>query len=348
MKNNKYDEIQPEILGISWMPGELILVGSRPLCGKTRYVLGNCIVNGVKGDLPVAYFMPGGDIARVSRILYEMTLGKDGIAKSSYSPENIPEYKLFFDTTPRLSISYLIARIFHMVESYDVRLVVIDYIQKVDGSIFSPYTKEQEMRSILSLLKCLAVSLGIVVIVTSQLSENLLCAYDKPTPKDILYVPNAEELCDQIVLIHPVAVSSLHAYNCILPKGSSFFGSKYGEMIIPVEKDWDSGIFKKAEHLFQEEEVLPNETPVYQWYRDTKYDSWFFEFPDSTGMGWTIEIEPAEDSEDDIFNIAAHSWSGDQVTLVEKVCCEDIEKLRCLALNKAREHFPEVEIPEKG
>ena len=59
MSKKKYNDYRPEIVGMEWTPGNLILVASRSWGGKSQYVLGNCIVAGTKDKIPVAYFLPG-------------------------------------------------------------------------------------------------------------------------------------------------------------------------------------------------------------------------------------------------------------------------------------------------
>ena len=48
MSKKKYNDYRPEIVGMEWTPGNLILVASRSWGGKSQYVLGNCIVAGTK------------------------------------------------------------------------------------------------------------------------------------------------------------------------------------------------------------------------------------------------------------------------------------------------------------
>ena len=77
MSKNKYIDYRPEIIGMEWTPGNLILVASRSWGGKSQYVLGNCIVAGTKEEIPVAYFLPDGDSMRLRfdkawNLLWEM------------------------------------------------------------------------------------------------------------------------------------------------------------------------------------------------------------------------------------------------------------------------------------
>ncbi|MBQ7622899.1 MAG: hypothetical protein IJS66_04100 [Bacteroidales bacterium] len=202
---------EPEILGVDWIPGELVLVGACPGCGAFRYVLGNCIVEGTKGLVPVACFVPGGNMYKIAGEVMEMTAcesaGNGGMALKG----STTEYSLYIDCSPHLTIEYLVERIFHMVKEHGVKMVAIDCLQAVDGSIFSADAKEWEMKSVLRILKTLALALSLVVIVTSQLSESVRWSNQTPQVKDILYVPSAEDLCDQIVLIKDLDILFIEA-----------------------------------------------------------------------------------------------------------------------------------------
>ena len=75
MSKKKYNDYRPEIVGMEWTPGNLILVASRSWGGKSQYVLGNCIVAGTKEEIPVAYFLPDGDSMRIRKALLRMQVG---------------------------------------------------------------------------------------------------------------------------------------------------------------------------------------------------------------------------------------------------------------------------------
>lgn len=343
--------LDPQILGITWIPGELVLVGARPGCGKTCYVLGNCIVEGTKGLVPAAYFMPGGNMFKITKKIIEMTAGETADKEDDNPMAATPEYPLYIDCTSHLTIEYLIDRIFHFVKEYGVKMVVIDYLQKVDGGVFSAGTREMEMKSILCLLKNLAESLGLVVIVTSQLSESIERSNQTPQAKDILYVPFAEELCDQIVLIKSMGGPG-GAYQLILPKGFTIYDGEYGEMTINAVFDTNKCYFRKAGKPFYDDiddDYIPQEEPAYKWYFDDSDKAWLFNFLDSSGGGWTITISPCANSQKKKYDIYVTSWENERISLAqfEPEPGHNLNKLKAFALREARCKFPDVEIPER-
>ena len=340
-QNNTYC---PEILGMGWIPGNLILVGSLSWGGRLEYVLGNCIVGGTKDEIPAALFAPKGKRQYFMERLLRMQLGKEVFDKGRFSAKDLKYYPLYIDDTPQLTIPYLVGQIFRLVEQQGVQMVIINRLQDIDGSVLEEWSREGELNSTLRLLKALAESLSILIIVTSKLSRRLIKENRPPTVNDILDVTEAEEHCDQVILIHPLDPFVGKA-KMILPLGHPYYKGAYGEQVLNVSLDEDKQYFKKATALFEEEGDLPRETPVYQWYRGASDGEWDFEFLDSGGMGWTLVLEPLS-GDNGRYRISAHSWAGDEIMLDDPGPYNDIDLARVYALDRARRFFPDVEIPE--
>lgn len=204
MSKRKFIDYQPEILGMSWTPGNLILVGSRSWGGRIEYVLGNCIVNGTLEYIPVGLFAPKGNRFGIVKMLLRMQLGSTVIDEGQFSAQDIKKYPLFIDDTSNLTIPYLVGQIFRLFEEKDVRMIVINRLQDIDCGIMDESSREGEMDATLRLLKALAESLNIIIIVTSKLSRHYVKDGGLPTVRDILDVTEAETHCDQIILLHPL------------------------------------------------------------------------------------------------------------------------------------------------
>ena len=234
-----------------------------------------------------------------------------------------------------------------MVKEHGVKMVAIDTLQDVDGGVFLASTKEKEMTFILRILKNLAEALDLVVIVTSQLSENVQWSGQTPQIKDILYVLFAEDLCDQIVQIKSMGVLD-DTYQLVLPKGFKVFDGEYGGMIINTVLDRENGYLKKADKLFSNDVHTYHEDPMYKWYLSEADNVWRFGFLDSEGMGWEITITPRADSEDNVYDIDADNWAGDHINIALEEPGDDMEKLKAFSLREARRRFPAVDIPENS
>ena len=89
MSKRVFNNYSPEIVGLDWTPGNLILVASRSWGGKNQYVLGNCIVAGTKDKIPVAYFLPDGDSLRIAKALVRMQVGPHRLSTAARSRRKI-------------------------------------------------------------------------------------------------------------------------------------------------------------------------------------------------------------------------------------------------------------------
>lgn len=79
-------------------------------------------------------------------------------------------------------------------------MVVVDCLQDIETSIFGKYwSSENRMEKCLEYLKTLAKTCDIILLVASQMSLNHTFE-NVPTSRDILDVPFAEEICDQVLL----------------------------------------------------------------------------------------------------------------------------------------------------
>ena len=347
MNKKEYNDYRPEIIGMEWTPGNLILVASRSWGGKNQYVLGNCIVAGTKGEIPVAYFLPDGDSLLVAKALVRLQVGPQAFDSGQIKTEMLKEFPLFLDDTPSMTIAHIVSRLFFLAETKNIKMAIIDGLQDINTSQLDGGTRERELNSVLRLLKAMAEALGIVIIVKSSLSDYCFNKKEQPTVRDILDVTEATKICDQIILLHLVNIMS-DFYKMILPFGHPFFKDDGREMVLNLVIDKETGYFKKAESLYKDDDSQGIETPMYVWYRDTKYDDWYFEFLDSEGIGWRITITPRADSDDNVYDIDADSWAGDHINIALEEPGDDMKKLKAFALREARRRFPAVDIPDNS
>lgn len=240
----KHSDYRPNILGLDWAPGNLILVGSRAWGGRLQYVLGNCIVNGTKDEIPVAIFIPGRDRGELKKLLLRMQVGDSVYESGQITPKDLIDYPLYIDDTAPMTIAYLTGQIFRYVEEKNVGMVVIDLLQNIDGGIIDESTREGELNGILCILKALAETLGIVIVVISQLSRIIVKEHRMPKVRDLLDVTEAEEHCDQIILIHPLDPFVKEAM-MILPFGSPNQYGRSEEQILSVSMDCNKHYFRK-------------------------------------------------------------------------------------------------------
>ena len=344
MNKRKHFDHRPSILGMTWTPGDLILVGSRSWGGRLEYVLGNCIVNGTGEEIPVALFTPKADRYAIMRMLMRTQLGSKVFDEGQFSAKDLKEYPLYIDNTSNLTIPYLVGQIFRFVEEKDVRMIVINRLQDIYCDIMDEGSREGELDAALRLLKALAESLSIVIIVVSKLSRSYIKKGGEPTVRDILEVTEAEEHCDQIILLHPLD-PFLENAKMILPLGHPYCEGKC-ELVLNVSLDRDKHYFKKATALFEEKDDSFEDTPMYQWQPGLSEGEWTFEFMDAEGMGWNLILEPIVEEETHYYQISVQNWASEEDLLDDYVDLDDIELIKAIALEMARKRFPEVEIPD--
>ena len=340
MCKKKYNDYRPEIIGMEWIPGDLILVASSPWGGGSQYVLGNCIVAGTKEEIPVAYFLPDRDAMCIRKSLLRLQVGPQAFDSGQIKTENINELPLFFDDTPDMTIAYIVDRLFHLAETKEIGMAVVDGLQFLKTSQLDGGTKERELK-VLRILKVMAEALGIVIIVKSS----LYLQSEFPTIRDLLNVTEAKSFCDQIILLNKVDFLENY-YKMILPFGHPFFKDDGREMVLNLVLDVETGYFKKAEYLFPDEDTQVSETPMYEWYKENENNDWHFEFLDSEGMGWKITISHCAESENNEYDVDADNWAGEHINIAMEEPGEDMEKLKLFALQETRRRFPAVEIPE--
>ena len=163
---------------------ELILIAARPAMGKTAFALNIATNAAVKSKVPVAVFsLEMSKEQLVNRILCSESmvdsnkvrtgkLEEDDWTKLAGSIGPLSEANIYIDDTPGISITEIRAKCRKLKLEKDIGLVVIDYLQLIQGSNNKRNgSREQEISEISRSLKILAKELDVPVIALSQLSR---------------------------------------------------------------------------------------------------------------------------------------------------------------------------------
>ncbi len=163
---------------------ELILIAARPAMGKTAFALNIATNAAVRNNVPVAVFsLEMSKEQLVNRILCSEAmvdsnkvrtgkLEEDDWAKLAESIGPLSESKVYIDDTPGISITEIRAKCRKLKLEKDIGMVVIDYLQLIQGSGSRRNgSREQEISEISRSLKILAKELNVPVIALSQLSR---------------------------------------------------------------------------------------------------------------------------------------------------------------------------------
>jgi replicative DNA helicase len=149
-----------------------------------------------------------------TRILAEQTsiasssIRRGGISESDF--EKIRDYSielqslpLYVDETGGLSISQLTARARRLKRQKGLDLIVIDYIQLLQGSGKRSDNRVQEVTEITTSLKALAKELNVPIIALSQLSRQVESRDDKrPQLSDLRESGSIEQDADVVMFVY--------------------------------------------------------------------------------------------------------------------------------------------------
>ena len=162
---------------------DLILLAARPSMGKSALAL-NIVTNvAVRAKVPVVLFsLEMSKEQMVNRVLCSESMvdsnkvrtGKvdeDDWIKLANSIGPLSESEIYIDDTPGISVMEIRAKCRKLKLEKDIGLVVIDYLQLVQGSNRRSGSREQEISEISRSLKILAKELNVPVIALSQLSR---------------------------------------------------------------------------------------------------------------------------------------------------------------------------------
>ena len=162
---------------------DLILIAARPAMGKTAFALNIAANAAIRSNTPVAIFnLEMSKDQLVNRILCieamvdsnKIMTGKleeDDWSKLASVVGPISDSGIYIDDTPGISIMEIRTKCRKLKMEKNIGLIVIDYIQLIQGSNKRQASREQEISEISRSLKILAKEINVPVIALSQLSR---------------------------------------------------------------------------------------------------------------------------------------------------------------------------------
>ena len=162
---------------------DLILVAARPAMGKSAFALNIATNAAVRAKVPVVIFsLEMAKEQMANRILCSEAMvdsnkvrtGKvedEDWAKLAAASGELSEAPIYIVDTPGISIMEIRAKCRKMKMEKDIGLIVIDYLQLIQGSGKRGASREQEISEISRSLKILAKEINVPVIALSQLSR---------------------------------------------------------------------------------------------------------------------------------------------------------------------------------
>ena len=163
---------------------DLILIAARPAMGKSAFALNIATNAAIKANVPVVIFsLEMSKEQMVNRILCSEAmvdsnkvrtgkLEEDDWTKLAGAIGPLSEAEIYIDDTPGISVTEIRAKCRKLKLEKNIGMVVIDYLQLVQGSNNRKNgSREQEISEISRSLKILAKEIGVPVIALSQLSR---------------------------------------------------------------------------------------------------------------------------------------------------------------------------------
>jgi len=194
-------------------PSNLLIVAGRPGMGKSGLALNMAQHAAVEHDTPVAVFTL--EMSReevVSRMLCAAgridsqrlrsgQLSESDFSKLSNAASTLYKKPIYVDDSPGLTVTEIRAKCRRMRRRPGLGLVVIDYLQLMQGS--GQENRQQEIATISRSLKNLARELDVPVIALSQLNRSMEQREDKrPRLSDLRESGSLEQDADVVMFIY--------------------------------------------------------------------------------------------------------------------------------------------------
>ncbi|MDD9865872.1 MAG: replicative DNA helicase [Verrucomicrobiales bacterium] len=197
-------------------PGEMIVVAARPSMGKTSLAMNIVEHVALNLQLPVGVFsLEMSSESLVMRMISSLArINSHEMQEGMLTPRDFPRIHetasrlaksaLHIDDTAGLSILQLSARARRMWQQHDIKLFVIDYLQLLHStSRRAGENRQQEIAEISSGIKAMAKTLGVPVIVLSQLNRELEKDKNrKPRLSDLRESGSIEQDADLVGLLY--------------------------------------------------------------------------------------------------------------------------------------------------
>ena len=194
---------------------ELILIAARPAMGKSAFALNIAANAALKANTPVAIFsLEMSKEQMVNRILCsEAMVDSNKVRTGKLEDEDwsklagtigpLSETGIYIDDTAGINITEIRARCRKLKLEKNIGLIVIDYLQLIQGSSRRNGSREQEIAEISRSLKILAKELNVPVIALSQLSRAVEQRPDhKPMMSDLRESGSIEQDADIVMFLY--------------------------------------------------------------------------------------------------------------------------------------------------
>ncbi len=194
---------------------DLIIIAARPSVGKTAFALNVAQNVAVKTDENVAIFsLEMGADQLVQRMLCAEgnidaqrlrngQLQADDWSKLTMAMGSLSNAGIYIDDTPGVRVNEIRSKCRRLKQEHGLGMILIDYLQLIQGSGSSKENRQQEVSEISRALKGLARELEVPLIALSQLSRGVESRQDKrPMMSDIRESGSIEQDADIVGFLY--------------------------------------------------------------------------------------------------------------------------------------------------
>ncbi|MEI5908382.1 replicative DNA helicase [Bacillus spongiae] len=194
---------------------DLIIVAARPSVGKTAFALNIAQNVATKADENVAIFSleMGAEQLAMRMLCAEGNIDAQRLRTGSLNDEDwrkltmamgsLSNSGIYIDDTPGIRINEIRSKCRRLAQESGLGMILIDYLQLIQGSGRSGENRQQEVSEISRELKSLARELKVPVIALSQLSRGVEQRQDKrPMMSDIRESGSIEQDADIVAFLY--------------------------------------------------------------------------------------------------------------------------------------------------
>jgi len=194
---------------------DLIIVAARPSVGKTAFALNVAQNVAVNTDENVAIFsLEMGAEQLVQRMLCAEgnidsqrlrtgTLIDEDWSKLTMAMGSLSNAGIYIDDTPGIRVSEIRSKCRRLKQEHGLGMILIDYLQLIQGSVNSRENRQQEVSEISRSLKGLARELNVPLVALSQLSRGVEQRQDKrPMMSDLRESGSIEQDADIVGFLY--------------------------------------------------------------------------------------------------------------------------------------------------
>ena len=194
-------------------PSDLIIVAGRPSMGKSSFV--TCVAEHaaiVDKHMVAIFSLEMSKEQLVQRMLCSRArvdahkvrtgyLSQSDWPKLTNAAGKLSEAPIFIDDTPAISVLELRAKARRLKAHHDIKLIIVDYLQLMQGPAKAE-NRQQQISEISRSLKALARELGVPIVAVSQLSRAVEARTDhRPQLSDLRESGAIEQDADLVALL---------------------------------------------------------------------------------------------------------------------------------------------------